>query len=295
VDDDRYNRYLNNYASQSDPKGSTNAKKSLLDINWGSGKSLSDVKVKLGLRGLSNSTAAMLAIFIIALCLVGLWSYSSDFRALVTGKSEGGAATLVKGEDKNDSSGSAPMDVDEGLGEGAGKNANIDSSQNGGQIYVYISGAVENPNVYEVASGARVVDVLEAAGGFLNTAAHEAINLAAELEDGTHIHILTKKEFEESGGSVGAVIGSMNLSGGAGIGGSGNAAAGMTQEGLVNLNTADSTVLQTLPGIGPVTADKIVQDRERNGPYSSLKDLTRVSGIGPKRVEGLEGIASVGP
>ena len=274
MDDDRYKRYLSN---------------SSLDVSKEFKSKLADVKVKLGLRGLSNRAALLLAVVVIALCLVGLYSYSPSFREFVTGKSQNKEASLVR-PGGNDASGSGSLADGDGGQSGSG----ADGVNPSGTIVVYVSGAVQNPNVYELATGARVIDALEAAGGFAKSSAQEALNLAATLEDGTQIHFLTRTEFEEQGGGLAAIISANPNHSGSG-GGNAGASAGMTRDGLINLNTADSTTLQTLSGIGPVTADKIIQDREKNGPYASLEDLTRVSGIGPKRAEALEGVASVGP
>lgn len=274
VDDDRYKQYLSNNSS--------------VDVSKELKGKLAEVKVKLGLRGLSNSSALLLAAVILILCLVGMYSYSPSFRELVTGRSRGSEAALTKA-DGNESLSSENPTANSNQASAGGETAHPPE-----KIMVYVSGAVNTPDVYELQAGARAVDALEAAGGFLDSSAREALNLAVVLEDGMQIHFLTEKEFEEQGGGLAAIISANPSHKGSGVTSS-SVGAGMTRDGLVNLNTADSTLLQTLSGIGPVTADKIVQDREKNGPYASLEDLTRVSGIGPKRVEALDGVASVGP
>lgn len=140
-------------------------------------------------------------------------------------------------------------------------------------LYVHVSGEVVNPGLYEVASGARVADAVQAAGGFAPDAATGSVNLARVLADGEQIVVLAQSAYE----------GQMaNAEGGAsGEGGS------VSAQGLVNINTATSEQLQSLPGIGKSTADKIVADRTSNGPFSSKQDLKRVSGIGDKKYEAL--------
>lgn len=140
-------------------------------------------------------------------------------------------------------------------------------------IWVHVVGAVNAPGVYEVLDGSRVVAAVEAAGGLLPDAAQDCVNLAASLSDGEQVVVPTK-----DGGTPVTGAG-----GGAGTGGG----------GPVNINTADAALLDTLPGVGPVTAEKIVADREANGLFKSVDDLGRVSGFGDKKLAQLEGLICV--
>jgi competence protein ComEA len=143
-------------------------------------------------------------------------------------------------------------------------------------VVVHVTGAVRSEGVYELAAGSRATDAVDAAGGLLGDAAPEAVNLARVLTDGEQLHIPTEDE-QTVGGQV--------------------PAAGAPQPGaansVVNINTADVSALDTLPGVGPSTAQKIVADRETNGPFASVDDLGRVSGIGPKRLEQLRELVCV--
>ncbi|MCL2525803.1 MAG: ComEA family DNA-binding protein [Coriobacteriia bacterium] len=233
-----------------------------------------EVKAKLGITGLSKRASLVVAALVVGLLLLALWDYSPGFREMIGGRASRGDLSLIKAEDDSDT---LPAGADSGQSE-------EDQAQAPQSIYVYLSGEVRNPQVYELPAGSRAIDALNAAGGFLETAAQESLNWALPLEDGMHLHVPTAEEFELQGGQSAAA----SSSGGLAQGDSGSSS-------LINLNTADSATLQQLPGVGPVTADKIVADREKNGNYNSLEDLTRVSGIGPKRVEGLEGLAHVGP
>lgn len=143
-------------------------------------------------------------------------------------------------------------------------------------IAVHVSGAVAAPGVYELEEGARVADAVELAGGFLEGAAENALNLARVLNDGEQVVVPTAEEHaaqqtaaEASGGA-------------AGVG------------GKVNINTASAEQLDTLPGVGESTAQKIIADREANGPFSSPEDLKRVSGIGDKKYAELADLITVG-
>ena len=220
-----------------------------------------EAKEKLGLRRLPTPSFLLLLALIAGLALFTLWNYSSG----------GGTPSLFSPAQP------ALTSTDEGLTE---QQADSMIEAPATTIFVYVSGAVQQPGVYELPPQTRGIDAIEAAGGLRDSAAHEALNLAAALEDGTQIHVLTKKEARQQGSSATAASG-----------GSAPPNAGVSAK--VNLNTADNATLQTLPGIGPATAEKILADREKNGPYTSLEDLMRVSGIGVKRVEALEGLATV--
>lgn len=152
-----------------------------------------------------------------------------------------------------------------------------------GEIVVHVAGAVIRPGVYSLPQGSRAVDAVEAAGGESVHAAPFAINLASVLADGTQIYIPTKKEVAE-GWAAPAVSVSTPSGGSPGTG-------SVTAGGPVNLNTAGVAELDTLPGIGQVTAGKIVSDREMNGPFRSLEDLDRISGIGEAKIGALKGLA----
>ena len=135
------------------------------------------------------------------------------------------------------------------------------------QVYVYVTGAVENPGVYSLDEGLRVCDAVEAAGGLTEDADASTVNLARVLSDGEHIDLPTKAEVEAA------------LAQGPAGGASGAAAA----TSLVNINTADASALETLSGVGSATAQAIISAREQNGPFSSIEDLMRVDGIGEKK------------
>ena len=154
-------------------------------------------------------------------------------------------------------------------------------------LFVFVSGAVVSPGVYELAPGARAVDAVEAAGGFAPDAATDAVNLARELVDGEQVAIPTLAQVEEGSFAV------QGAQGGQGVQGAQAPAEGETRApgaqpeagGLVNINTDSEEGLQQLPGIGPATAAKIVASRESEGPFAAKEDLMRVSGIGQKKFE----------
>ncbi len=154
------------------------------------------------------------------------------------------------------------------------------------QIVVHVTGAVVRPDVYALSENARLVDAVQAAGGLRPDADQAALNLAAPLRDGTRVHVP----------AVGTAPEPPPQATGAGV--AGEPAVEAVRElpqtgGPIDLNTASTTELESLPGIGPVLAQRIVDDREANGPYTSVDDLLRVSGIGPAILEKLRPYATV--
>ncbi|UYZ20835.1 helix-hairpin-helix domain-containing protein [Mesobacillus jeotgali] len=136
-----------------------------------------------------------------------------------------------------------------------------------------IKGAVVNPGVYEINEGGRVIDLIELAGGLQQDADTAAINFALYVHDEMAIYV--PRIGEEVKAALPAELGE---------------SAG---KGTVNLNSAESSELQTLPGIGPAKADAIIKHRETNGPFKSIEDLKEISGIGDKTFEKLKDLISV--
>jgi competence protein ComEA len=145
-------------------------------------------------------------------------------------------------------------------------------------IVVQVTGAVPRPGVYALAQGSRVQDAISAAGGFLAEADKTGINLARALDDGEQLDI----PYVEGASPV--ILDAPTAIG-----------AAPSSAELVNINTASSAELDTLPGIGPTTAQKIIDYRQQNGPFLSIEDIVNVSGIGPGTYEKLKDLITVGP
>lgn len=154
-------------------------------------------------------------------------------------------------------------------------------------VLVHVVGAVRHPGVYELAAGSRASDAVDAAGGLLPDAVPEAVNLAREVADGEQLAVPDRDAV-----AAGAVAGAGVAAGGGAAGGAAGA-GGPGGTSVVDLNSADAAVLDSLPGVGPATAARIIADREANGPFASVEDLGRVSGIGPKKLEQLAGLVCV--
>lgn len=162
--------------------------------------------------------------------------------------------------------------------ESAKPSAGGEMDESPAQVCVFVSGEVSHPDIYYLDEGSRVADAITAAGGFTGDAATDAINLARTLMDGEQVTVPAQQSVEGMGGSA------TQKNGGSSVAATGAAPA---NGGRVNINTADAATLQTLNGVGEATAKKIVADREANGPYKTIEDLKRVSGIGDKKFESL--------
>lgn len=157
------------------------------------------------------------------------------------------------------------------------ESAVADEGSSSAKVFVHVVGAVNKPGVLELAADARVIDAIEAAGGSTAEADLAAINLARLVTDGEQLRVPTAAEV-----AAGLVVSST--------------AAGATGHGtsaLTNLNTATSQELESLPGVGPALAGRIIDWRAANGRFSSVDDLLSVSGIGEKLLEAVRSLVAV--
>ena len=155
------------------------------------------------------------------------------------------------------------------------------SSEEAKTRVVHICGAVSAPGVYELPAGSRIIDAVEAGGGFLPEADEACCNLAEEIVDGCQIYIMTKSEScadgqaEKKAGIQTSPGGDMQT---ADKNVRSNSAPAL-ENGLVNLNTADVVALMTLPGIGESRAKAIISYREQHGAFAQIEDIMKISGI----------------
>ena len=138
-------------------------------------------------------------------------------------------------------------------------------------MFVDVVGAVRRPGLYRLPHGSRIADALARAGGATRKAQLELVNVAASLADGEQVVVPRR-------GAVAA--------------GATSGAAGAPASGPVHLSTATAEELDTLPGVGPVTAQKILDYRQQHGGFSSVDELDAVPGIGPARLEQLKGLVA---
>lgn len=132
------------------------------------------------------------------------------------------------------------------------------------KLVVHVAGEVAAPGIYELPVGSRVADAIAAAGGAGAAADLDALNLAATLSDGEKVFVSKKGEAPPSSGAAEAPT------------------------GKVNLNTATISQLESLPGVGPVIAQRIIDYRQRKGRFTSIRQLLEVEGIGSKKYGALK-------
>jgi competence protein ComEA len=149
----------------------------------------------------------------------------------------------------------------------------MDESGPAAKVLVHVAGAVRRPGVYRLREGMRVDDALQLAGGPTRRADLAAVNLAAKVQDGRQVLV---PERVRAGGRAPGTAGAGAATGSTGAG----AAAGVP----VNLNTATLEQLDTLDGIGPATAQSIIDFREERGGFGSVEELGEIPGIGEKRL-----------
>lgn len=154
-------------------------------------------------------------------------------------------------------------------------------SASAAELVVHVLGAVKKPGVIRLASGSRVQDALQKAGGLTGKADPGDLNLAQPVADGQQILVGTKGKpnGEVREGTVG--------------GGSGGSSGGGADPQPVNLNTATQAQLEELPGVGPVMAGKIIAWRTENGRFSRVEELQEISGVGPKTYAKLASLCRV--
>lgn len=144
-----------------------------------------------------------------------------------------------------------------------------------GAIVVFVEGAVERPGEYELLAGARLSELIASAGGFTADANTTGLNMAGRLADGDHVVVpltgqTTGSNQESDGTPTTQVV------------------------GLININTASVGELVQLPGIGQVLAQRIIDFREFNGPFTSIDQLAEVAGISEATVDGLRDLVTLG-
>ena len=174
-------------------------------------------------------------------------------------------------------------------------------------LVIYVSGAVKKPGVYTFPAGARLYQAIQKAGGFKSGAQEEALNLAGYLEDADQVHVPLKTAPTSTAitttpqaprSAQGRVLGKSVLVAKApnGPSASANPSSGKFHspgDGKVKLNTATTEELQKLPGVGPSTAQSILDYRQANGAFKELEEIKEVRGIGEKKFAKMEPFLSL--
>lgn len=233
-----------------------------------------------------------LRVVVVVLAMVGaalgvLWWESAGVQG-ATEQLDSGRAVAVPPLESN--SPNTPGEAGEPgePGEPSKSGATASALGTGGVLVVHVAGAVATPGVFLLPAGSRVFQAVETAGGALPTAELAALNLAAELSDGTQIFIPTVDQAAALGANPGTAP-----QPGAGARGGAAGAGGTEPATPVSLNAASAEQLEALPGLGPVLAQRIVQWRTDHGAFATVDGLQAVPGIGTKLLEGLRPLVAV--
>jgi competence protein ComEA len=229
------------------------------------------------------AAVALLAVVIVVVALAWPRGEVSDLGVAVSGGAPAGQNVGVDGApdgalagepDEGGSGGGAAegRSADEGAPDGG----TVATDGTGGEVVVHVVGEVAEPGLVTLPAGSRVADAVEAAGGPTDDADLSAVNLARDVVDGEQVLVPAPGQAVPAPADA-----TTGASGGPGAGGAGGTG------GQVPLNTADATALMELPGVGPVLAERIIAWRDENGPFTSVEELTEVSGIGPAVLEKL--------
>ncbi len=177
-----------------------------------------------------------------------------------------GAYLIITQPEKGNETLEKPPWIEQDEGE-EGEESEIDI-----HIVVDVKGAVSVPGVYELKNGSRIHEVIHLAGGFLDEADRDSVNLALRVSDEMVVYVPYEGEEQE----INLFVQNEDAS-----------------SGVVNLNTATESELQALQGVGPAKAAAIIQYREENGHFNTIEEITNVSGIGDKSFESLKDMISV--
>ena len=234
------------------------------------------------------------AVFIIVFIGLGIYQekQNSNQGDLIIIKDE----TVMENEaEMNFDNSEANADIETGNKEYDEANNYIENEP--GVIFVDIGGSVNISGLFALPKGSRVDDAIEAAGGLRDEAETKYLNRAVVLADGDRLYVPSVSEVRD--GTAPPTVGQVTASGGfagppADDGGAGGSDGQNTPgSGLINLNKAGSEELQKLNGVGPVTAQKIIDYREKNGGFKRIEELMSVSGIGAKTYEKLRDYITV--
>lgn len=188
------------------------------------------------------------------------------------------------------------------------ENVSLENHENDEEkIYIYITGQVNNPGVVILSEGSRIVDAIEVAGGITSKADISKVNLVYVLQDGMKVNIPSESDlknnpdFEYITMSSGDSKNDENLSGSnistpddsSKLSSNSSSQENSSKNSIVNINTATQTELETLPGIGPSIALKIINYRKENGKFSKIEDIKNVSGIGDSKFESIKKFITV--
>lgn len=228
------------------------------------------------LRDLGADPRVAVAVLVAVVLVAGVLWYRSE-SGDPTGAATEPPSEAMRSDKTSSPSNDAAATASGEAREAAPGDAGSASPEPTGDIVVHVAGAVTRPGVVRVPPGSRVGDAVEAAGGAVGDADLDRLNLAAVVDDGQRILVARRGDPPSA---------SPEVSDGGGTGDTGGSAS--NTDGPVNINEADAEDLEELPGIGPVLAEAIIDERESRGGFRSINELRDVRGIGEKRFEDLQ-------
>lgn len=234
---------------------------------------------------LKNKKIIVIAICIIILIGIGAYLYLSNnqyenFNSIKT------LEEMENGMQKNQIDKENQNNMNENVSENL-ENTNNNEIQEETKIAIHITGEVKKKGILYLDKGARIVDAIEAAGGATKNASLDQVNLAYILEDGQKIYIPNKNEKIETGAYIITNSGqNVLIEEGKESTTTEKNAKGVS--GKVNINTANQTELETLQGIGPALAQRIIEYRQENGKFQTIEDIQNVKGIGDSKYSNIK-------
>ena len=216
-------------------------------------------------------------IFVLLCMLMCMCQGCSDEEVMEIISEEGNKEQFSDNEQISDNA----IDVAKDTGvENTEKTENIETNDSQSFV-VYVAGYVNNPGVYELKEGSRIIDAIDSAGGYSKEAYENYLNLASLIADGQMIYVPSEEEIESGSIERGVASGADGSGAGGVTGGNGGGNGGNSSDSgtLVNINQASKEELMTLPGIGESKADKIIAYREANGRFNSPEGIMEISGI----------------
>lgn len=187
------------------------------------------------------------------------------------------------------------------VAETSGNHSDIDSDE---QIWIHVTGCVKNPGAVKINKGQRIKDAVEAAGGFLPEADTDSINMAYALKDGQKVYIASKNGTSDRNKTTPVILQNEHRKVviAANTQGVTQSSEGVVDDmpiasdksdGKININEASEAELDKLPGVGPATAAKIIEYRQKNGEYKKAEDIMNVYGIGKSKFDKMKHMITV--
>ena len=241
-------------------------------------------------RAVRAPVLAGIAVFVVAIVATIGIAVSSSLGAQLFDSAEAGVGIAEGASSEAGFDGGAGAAGSSGAPGAAGADTPATDGASGeGTLFVHVVGAVKRAGVVELPTGARVRDAIEAAGGASDEAVLAGVNLARVVVDGEQLLVPDTAALEAAADVTGGPGGAQPGVGGTDITGAATAGGASTAQGtpqVVNINTADAALLETLPRVGPALAGRIIDWREQNGGFASVDQLLEVTGIGVKTLEG---------